>query len=216
MKKEAKNQPPVIGITGGVGCGKTAFVRELGRLGAVTLDADRIARRLVDLDPAIRGRLRDAFGEGVFDSSGNLQRKELASRVFSDPVQLKALNGIVWPALVLEIGRAVRGHRKGGGSIPLVVDMAVLYEAGCESLFDAVVAVEAPLEKRFQWLSGSRGWDEEEIRRRMASQMAVGEKSGKAFRIVRNSGDLRNLALEAEKLFNDIQAGIGIKGRISR
>jgi len=212
MKEDGKKRPPVIGITGGVGSGKTAFVRELVRLGAVMLDADRIARRLVNGDPDVREALRNAFGEDVFDASGILRRKELAARVFGDPARLNTLNAIVWPALVREIGLAVREHRDSGCAAPLVVDMAVLYEAGCERLFDAVVSVEAPLEKRFKWLSESRGWDEDEIRRRMASQMDVGEKSGRADRTVRNDGDLQALMLEARKVFRDVQADFAGKG----
>jgi dephospho-CoA kinase len=216
MKEDRDKRSPVIGVTGGVGSGKTSFVRELVRLGAVMLDADRIARRLVNDDPVIREGLRTAFGDDVFDASGILKRKELAARVFADPAQLKVLNGIVWPALVSEIGRAILEHRESGCSAPMVVDMAVLYEAGCEHLFDAVVAVVAPLEKRFEWLSGSRGWDESEIRRRMASQIDAGEKSRRAFRTVRNEGNLRDLHLEARDVFRDIQARFGGNGRGGR
>jgi dephospho-CoA kinase len=91
--------------------------------------------------------------------------------------------------------------------VPLVVDMAVLFEAGCEGLFDSVVAVEAPLEMRVQWLSKSRDWDEAEIRRRMAAQMDVAEKSARADRVVLNSGSPRDLSLEAEKLLAGIMPG---------
>ena len=206
---EAHGAAPVIGVTGGIGSGKTAFVRQLVGLGAVMLDADRIARRLVDEDPDIREGLKKAFGEDVFDASGILKRRELAARVFSDPAELKKLNGIVWPALVRDIGRAVREHRESGCSAPLVVDMAVLYEAGCERLFDAVVSVEAPLPKRFEWLARSRGWDEAEIRRRMASQMDVGEKSKRAYRTVHNDGNLNDLQVKARDVFRDIQAHFG-------
>jgi dephospho-CoA kinase len=205
-KGSGKTRAPVIGVTGGVGSGKSAFVGELARLGALTLDADNVANRLVNEDPVIREGLRKAFGENVFDGSGILKKKELAARVFSNPAELKILDGIVWPALVREIGRAVRRHRKGGGSVPLVVDMAVLFEAGCEGLFDAVVTVEAPVDKRVRWLSKSRGWDEADIRRRMAAQMDVAEKSAMADRTVRNTGDLRDLSHAAEELLADIHA----------
>jgi dephospho-CoA kinase len=210
--RRGKTRAPVIGVTGGVGSGKSAFAGELAKLGASTLDADIVANRLVNEDPVIRAGLRKAFGENVFDGSGILKKKELAARVFSDPAELKTLDGIVWPALVREIERAARDHRKSGEAVPLVVDMAVLYEAGCEGLFDAVVAVEAPMEKRIQWLMKSRGWDEAEIRRRMAAQMDVSEKSARADRTIRNTGDLGNLSREAEKFMTDIHARVAGDG----
>ena len=96
MKEDREKRSPVIGVTGGVGSGKTAFVRELGRLGAVMLDADRIARRLVNEDPDIREALRKAFGDDVFDASGILKRKELAARVFADPDHTSTRTGVAW------------------------------------------------------------------------------------------------------------------------
>jgi dephospho-CoA kinase len=204
MKKKRERRSPVIGVTGGVGSGKTAFARELERLGAKVLDADRIARRLVDEDQPVREGLRKAFGAGVFDASGNLKRSELAERVFSDPAQLQLLNGVIWPAMIRVIETAIREHRESDDPAPLVVDMAVLYEAGCERLFDAVVAVEAPLEKRVQRLSVSRGWDETNIRRRMSSQMDVREKSQKADWTVQNDGTLHDLALKAHTAYREI------------
>jgi dephospho-CoA kinase len=204
MKNQREKRSPVIGVTGGVGSGKTAFAGELGRLGARVLDADRIARRLVDEDPNVREGLRKAFGAGVFDAYGNLKRSELAERVFSNPDELRVLNGIVWPALIDVIETAIREHRESGTPAPLIVDMAVLFEAGCERLFDSVMAVEAPLDKRVQWLSTSRGWDDTKIRRRMSSQMDVREKSRKAGRTVRNDGTLDDLALKAQTVYREI------------
>ena len=204
MKKQTPSSRPVIGVTGGVGSGKTVFARELERLGAKVLDADRIARRLADEDLLVREGLRKAFGAGVFDPLGNLKRSELAELVFSNPAQLRVLDGIVWPALNYVIETAIREQRESGDPAPLVVDMAVLYEAGCEGLFDAVVAVEAPLEKRVKWLSVSRGWDETKIRRRMSSQMDIREKSQKADWTVQNDGTLQDLALKAHSVYREI------------
>jgi dephospho-CoA kinase len=158
----------------------------------------------VDEDPQVRERLRKAFGAGAFDTSGNLKRSELAERVFSNPAQLDLLNGIVWPVLIHNIDIAIREHRESGYPAPLIVDIAVLYESGCERLFDAVVAVEAPLEKRVQRLSASRGWDESEIRRRMSSQMDVREKSQKADWTVQNGGTPEALALQAQSVYREI------------
>jgi dephospho-CoA kinase len=192
-------RPRVIGVTGGIGCGKTAFVSAMGRLGAKVIDADALAKRLVDLDFGVRAALISAFGNGAFDAEGRLKRKELADLVFSDAFKLKTLNEIVWPPLVNVIRAEIRQFENGESRAPVVVDMAVLFESGCEALFDAVIAVEAPLEKRIQWLSRSRGWDEKKIRMRMDAQMDVREKSNRADRVVTNDGDLRSLARKAEE-----------------
>jgi dephospho-CoA kinase len=203
MKSFPQNpRPRVIGVTGGIGCGKTAFVSALGRLGARTVDADALAKRLVDCDPCVRAALVSAFGNGAFDAHGRLKRKELADLVFSDASKLKTLNGIVWPPLIEAIRAEILKFENGETRAPIAVDMAVLFESGCESLFDVVIAVEAPLEKRIQWLSRSRGWDEKEIRMRMNAQMDVHEKSNQADWIVENGGDLRSLARKAEEAFH--------------
>jgi dephospho-CoA kinase len=204
MESRREAHCPVIGVTGGVGSGNSAFVKALESLGAKALDADRIARRLVDEDPLVRERLGKSFGAEIFDTSGNLRRSELSDRVFSDSARLQELNGIIWPPLIHEIEGAIREHRLSGNPAPLIVDMAVLFEAGCERLFDAVVAVEAPIEKRIQWLSVSRGWDRTKIERRMSSQMDVREKSRRAGWTVLNDGTLDDLAFKARSVYRAI------------
>jgi dephospho-CoA kinase len=190
----------VIGVTGGIGSGKTVFVRAMGPLGAKVINADDLARRLVNSNSRIRKALKMAFGDGVFDAEGHLKRSELANQVFSDSSKLKMLNAIVWPPLIKAVQAEIRRYRNSDKEHPIVVDMAVLYEAGCEYLFDAVIAVEALPEKRIQWLSKSRGWDETEIRQRMAAQMDVREKSERADWVVENDGDLQSLSRKAQEM----------------
>ena len=202
MSNRSTSSASVFGVTGGIGSGKTVFARALGRLGARVIDADETAKRLVDSDPDIRNALKKTFGGGIFDGNGRVDRRKLAEQAFSDSAKLNALNGIVWPALISEIQKTIKDHQSMESSVPIVVDMAVLYEAGCESMFDSVVAVEAPLEERVRRISRSRAWSAEEIRRRMAAQMDVEEKSGRADWIVKNNGDLESLDLRAREVFD--------------
>jgi len=145
----------------------------------------------------IRRELRDRFGDGIFTASGELNRPALASIVFSDRSRLEALNRIVWPALVQEIEDTIRRLRKENPDVPIVLDMAVLFETGCQRLCDVVIAVNASPERRIRWLQAYRGWDETEIRRRMAAQMDAGEKSAMADIVVENDGTPEDLEREA-------------------
>ncbi len=178
-----------VGITGGVGSGKTVFTQELKKMGAAVIDADEVARNLVDDSPDIRDALRRAFGSGIFDASGALRRRILGRIVFSDPQQLDTLNSILRSPMIREIKKKIAEYRIARNDM-IVVDMAILFEAGLESLFDIIVVVSAPEEKRMRWLEEDRGWSREEIRNRMEAQMDVRYKEQKAHIVVQNAGSL--------------------------
>ena len=118
---------PVLGVTGGIGAGKSTFARVLGELGARVIDADALARSLMDSDKAIRCALREAFGEDVIDASGCLVRETLAERAFRNADSLRTLNRIVWPGLIRALRESISAMQRDGTGIPIVVDMAVLY-----------------------------------------------------------------------------------------
>ena len=198
----------VVGVTGGVGSGKSLFSSTLGRLGAYVIDADDIGRRIADENEDVRKAIRDAFGEDVFDSEGKLKRRELGRIVFGDSAKLQILNRIIWPVLIEEVKAriaAVKSDKEEDACI--VVDMAVLFEAGLESLFDMVVAIVSPLEKRIRWLAESRGWSRQETLDRVQSQMDLKEKIKKADVVIENDGNPYDLMGEAEAFFLKIQSG---------
>ncbi len=187
----------IAGVTGGIGSGKTVFSRRLaGRSGRV-VDADRIAARLTDSDRAVREKLADAFGERIFKASGRLDRGLVASIVFDSPAALRALNRIVWPVLVRAIRAEIRRLHQEAPGIPLVLDMAVLFETGCDRLCDTVVTVRAPIKARIRRLRESRGWDEAHIRLRMAAQMSDEDRVERSDFIVNNDGTPSELAGKA-------------------
>ncbi len=194
----------IVGITGGIGSGKTIFARELGWLGAEVIDADRIAERLVDERKDIKEALRNVFGPEIFDKSGELKRRELGQIVFANSGLLAALNQIIHPPLLEEIKKSIEQLEKSKTEKIVVLDMAILYETGLESLCNTVVVVYAPLEKRVEWLLEKRGWTKEEVMDRMLAQMDVVEKIEMADVVIENSETPKKLLEKARNFYKKL------------
>jgi dephospho-CoA kinase len=204
MRTEAR-QAWIAGVTGGIGSGKTVFARALAAAGGRIVDADRIAARLVDSDADVRNALAERFGKEIFDGSGAVDRGRLASLAFGDPGRLEALNRAVWPALVRDIGREIRRLRKEEPGVPVILDMAVLFETGCDSFCDAVITVRAPLEDRVLRIRELRGWDERHIRDRMTAQMDDASRAARSDFIVDNDGSAGDLEGKALNLRRELE-----------
>lgn len=194
----------VVGITGGVGSGKTEVAGEFENLGASVIDADEIARELVDKNQSIRKALNKRFGPDVFDTQGRLKRRELGRIVFSDTEKLQQLNGIIRLPLISEIKRRILRFQKKDPDVIVAVDMAIIFEAEIESLFDTIIVVTAPEEKRIQWLSDERGWSPEEISARIQAQMDVRTKAERADFIIENTGNVKELHRKARDIYTRI------------
>ena len=166
----------MIGVTGGVGSGKTAFVHELVSLGAKAVDADALAGEIVDGDDRVRRGLKREFGADFFDQDRGLKRRELANKAFSEPRGARALNRIVWPSLLKRLRSELTVLRNEGPDAVIVLDMAVLLESGAEGMVDRIVVVEAPKEERIRRLAVQRGWSRQEAEMRMRFQMPDAEK----------------------------------------
>ena len=196
-----------VGITGGIGSGKTGFVKELGRLGASVIDVDMIARELVDERDDIQQAIRKAFGADIFNGDGRLKRRALGQSVFSNKKKLDILNHIIRSPLISVLKDRISHLKDCKDAGIIAVDMAILYEAEVESLFDIVVVVTASLKSRINWLSQSREWSREEILERMEAQMDVKQKILRADVVIENSGTLEELHLKARDLYSKIYAG---------
>ena len=193
----------VVGITGGVGSGKTAFARFLRDLGAHVIEADEIARKLVDEKEELKNSLRTTFGSDVFDKRGRLRRRLLGRMAFSNSEKLDLLNRIFWPPLVSAIEARIEEMQKVDNKALIVVDAAILFEAGMEALFDIIVVVHAPFAKRLKWLSTCRDWSREEVLRRVKSQMDEKESMRRADIVIENAGSLDTLRRKAVSFIND-------------
>lgn len=138
----------IIGITGGIGSGKSTVARGLRAMGYMVYDTDYEAKRLITEDMHVRQEIEDLLGKDVY-KDGVYQTKLVAQRVFSDPALLSQLNKIVHPAVKADILRWQAAHDKEGKQL-LFVECAILYQAGFDKLCDHVVAITAPEEIRIQ------------------------------------------------------------------
>ena len=192
----------VIGVTGGVGSGKTTFVQTFERLGATIINADMLAKELTDKNDKIRTALKNKFGPGIFNRKGVLQRRKLGRLAFSNTRSLKLLNNIIGPALIKEIKNKISTFRKNEKTATVIVDIAILFEAGIESQFDKIIVITAPVQNRIKWLRKERNWHEEEILERMRSQMGIEEMRRRADIVVDNSGTIQELRQCAREIYN--------------
>ncbi len=194
----------VIGVTGGIGSGKSLFTRELGKLGAYTIDADNIARRLIDQNKALRRQIKKNFSPEIFDKKDNLQRRKFGKLVFAHSELLKQLNSIIHDPLLGEIKACIKSVQDKYNNCIIVVDMAVIFEAEAESMFDYIVTVDAPLGMRIKRLEKDRGWTKKEIKDRINSQINAEEKIKKSDFVIKNNGSVKDLKLKASKFYSFI------------
>lgn len=156
-----------VGITGGIGSGKSTVCRLFARRGVAVYDSDSEAKRLMTESVELRQRIAGRFGAEAYAADGGLNRSLLAARVFTDPQALADLNAMVHPAVMADF--AAWAERQSGDYV--VLESAILFEAGLEHSVDRTVAVLAPLELRLERTCRRDGCDREAVRRRMAAQM---------------------------------------------
>ena len=199
---------PVIGIVGGIGAGKSAAAAELVAMGCRLIDADRIGHEVLDHEE-VRRQVRERWGDGVFDPDGQVNRKVLASQVFADPDELKALNEILHPSMRRRMAEQIAVAASDPAAAGVVLDAAVLFEAGWDDLCSHVVFVSAPDEQRYARVSAGRGWTRAEWEKREKSQISLDKKAAKCDSTIDNRTSVSRLREQVRKLFHRIcQPGI--------
>ena len=159
----------VIGLTGGMGAGKSVVARILNGLGHFVYDADAAAKRLYNSDAGLLEAVVGRFGQAVLDGSGMLNRGHLAQMVFSDANALAALNAMVHPVVARDFALWRNGHRRDG--VPFVFrEAAILFESGSYKDCDLVWGVQSPVALRLHRVRSRTGWSEDEIFQRMSRQ----------------------------------------------
>lgn len=190
----------IIGLTGGIGSGKTTVADRLRELGATVVDADAIAREIVEPgQPALR-ELADAFDD-VLNPDGTLNRAELARQAFASPEATRRLNAITHPRIHERTSDLFRQARETGVKV-LVYDMPLLIENDQTSMVDTVLVVDAPDELRVSRLVTSRGLDEADARRRIAAQIDRESRLAAADTVLDNSGDRTSLLSQVDAFWN--------------
>ncbi|WP_328559878.1 dephospho-CoA kinase [Streptomyces coelicoflavus] len=198
-----------VGLTGGIGAGKSEVSRLLVEHGAVLIDADRIAREVVGPGTPGLAAVVEAFGEDVLARDGSLDRPKLGSIVFADPAKLAVLNGIVHP-LVGERSRAL--EETAAEDAVVVHDVPLLTENGLAPLYDLVVVVDADPATQLDRLVRLRGMAEQDARARMAAQATREQRRGIADVVVDNDVPLEELRRRVEEVW----AGLVRKARVEQ
>ncbi|TYT21609.1 dephospho-CoA kinase [Corynebacterium urealyticum] len=194
----------LIGLTGGIGSGKTTVATRLKGLGARIVDADKIAREIVEPGEPALAELAEAF-DGVLNADGSLNRAELARQAFAAPDATEKLNSITHPRIRERTLERFAEARTDGVPV-LVYDMPLLIENGEYKKMDHVLVVDAADEIRIDRLVNSRGLDEEDARRRIAAQISREERLAAADSVVDNSGTRDQLLQQVDTFWEQVVA----------
>lgn len=189
----------LVGLTGGIGSGKSTVSERLARRGAVILDADAIVREVQQPGSPLLGELAEAFGRHVLASDGSLDRAAVAKIVFDDPEALKKLNAIVHPAVGREMNARILAQRTTDHVV--ILDIPLLTENPREGLQGRIV-VDVPVETQLERLVTHRGFDEADARARIARQASREDRLKSADFVIDNSGTPADLDAQIDRLWD--------------
>ena len=191
----------LIGLTGGIAAGKSMVAKRWAEHGALEIDADQVARDVVEPGTVGLGRVVEAFGSDVLTADGELDRKQLARQIFSDAGKRELLNSILHP-LIKERTRQLLSELPAESIV--VYNVPLLVEAAVDHPFDLVVTVEAPEEEQLRRLVETRGLTESEARSRISAQAKPIERAARADRILNSNQDINLLLRDTDALWREI------------
>ncbi|MFQ5824568.1 MAG: dephospho-CoA kinase [bacterium] len=191
----------LFGVTGGIGCGKTAVCNILKEKGVPIIEADPLAKELTNRLPEIRQALTGEFGKDVYDEDGRLNKDVLSQIVFSNPEAREKVNQIIHPHVLRWIREEAQRLQIEENQKLVGVEAALIFESKMDKMLGAVVVVSAPLEKRIKWLQERNRLSKEEILKRMNSQMPLVDKIRRADYVIENDGSLTDLAKKVDLLY---------------
>jgi len=200
----------VIGLTGGIGSGKSEVARLLQSLGATVISADQVGHEAYAPNSESWHEVVNCFGREILQPGGEIDRQKLGAIVFSEPQKLAELNGIMHPRMARMVADRIESLREQGMDV-VVVEAALLFEAGWDSLVEEVWAIDSPVEAVIERLQSRNGMNEEEVRRRIDSQMSRSERMERADLVLENSGDVATLESTVKSLWD-----ARVNGRIER
>jgi len=203
----------LVGLTGGIASGKTTVSAMLAERGAEVIDADHIARQVVMPGTPAWCKIRDHFGPGVLHPDGQLDRQALADIVFADKSRLALLNEITHPAIFARIADRLEAHH--GQDVVVVLDAALLIEAGLAEGVDVVVVVHSPREIQVERLA-AKGVGATDARNRIAAQLEPEKRLARADMVIDNGGSLEDLGRQVDKLWEELRARLAARVREAR
>jgi dephospho-CoA kinase len=196
-----------VGLTGGIGSGKSAVSARLEALGAVVIDGDKAARAVVEPGTPGLARIAETFGPGVLTPDGALDRPKLAAIVFADDAAREKLNAITHPLIHEHIAAAEDAAAAAGGPETIVVhDIPLLAEGQRAADFAVVIVVDAPPEVQVERLTTQRGMTEQQARARMAAQATREQRLAIADVVIDNSGTLADLDRRVAEVWSELRS----------
>lgn len=192
-----------LGVTGGIGSGKSTACRILEERGARVFYADAEAKRLMQADDALRTAIAEAFGADTYDAEGTLNRARLAAVVFSDEEKLQQLNALVHPRVFEAFGQAKEQAEAEGVEL-LVHEAALIFESGGDAHLDAVAVVDAPVDVRIRRVMARDGASEAEVHARMSHQLPPAELRQRADYVLDNGGSTEELRRQVHALYAQV------------
>lgn len=201
------NKPYIIGLTGGIGCGKSEAAAYLKSLGAVHVDADAISRELTVNDPEVLNLIREQFGDEVFSSDGTLNRAALAGIVFESEPHRRALEKILHPRIQSRAWSEIEQAGESGARV-VVLDVPLLFETGMDVLCDETWSVTASEETQLARVM-ARGLTLEQAQARIRSQMPADERNARAARVINTERSIERTRAELNGLYQQIAKKAG-------
>lgn len=194
----------LIGLTGGIASGKSTASNILRELGAHIIDADQIARKVVEKGKPALLEIREFFGDQVILENGELNRKKLGSIVFNDHSLLEKLNEITHPYIINEIINEINWYKKTYNNHVIILDAALLIEMNLTHLVEEVWLISLPEDMQIERLMKRESIGLDEARKRIMAQMSLEDKKQYAHRIIDNSKDVDYLRMQLEKIWREI------------
>lgn len=194
----------VIGVTGGVGTGKSTVARMFQRLGAVVLDADALAHEAMEPNRPAWRRIVRAFGKGILNPDQTINRRRLAQRVFRDAEARRRLERIIHPQVLREIRLRIGRLRRARRTRAVALDVPLLIESGAARMADALVVVTAPPEVQRRRLARRHGWSAEETKRRIRAQWDLAAKAALADYVVDNSDGVDATRTQVRRIWKQL------------
>ena len=194
----------LVGLTGGIGSGKTTVARMLEARGAVVFDADLLARDAVEPGTPGYRQVVERFGPNVLAPGGDIDREALAAMVFADPAARRDLEAILHPEIRRLFAESTEAYRDTDTVV--VFSAPLLVETGMHTAFEVLVVVSTPLETQVRRLMRDRGMSESDIRDRIAAQLPLEEKAEAADILIDNDGTLEELETQVDRLWTELLA----------
>lgn len=193
----------IIGILGGVGCGKSTVAGEFARLGCGVIDADKIAHEVLALSEVIAA-VAERFGSDILDAGGAVDRSALGRRVFEDPAGLAFLNGLIHPRVLVKCEARMAEYGNDPAVAAIVLDMPLLLEVGWENKCDFLIFVDCDEQKRLERAGKNGKIDPTQLKKREKCQISLDKKRHIAHYMIYNNSDVSDVSEQVAHVFSSL------------